>query len=163
MSATRPSHPAHSDEPTGGFAYPLLYNTVYCSRATAGVDDAAVDRIIQSSRRWNPENGITGLLVFGSGIFFQWLEGPRDTVTSLMERLKTDSRHENVVALTETEEVRERLFPDWDMELVTTTDIRDVLQDALDNARDAKNAEVLQLLLTQLDSGQLSDLTKSAG
>ena len=69
------THPAYSDEPTGGFAYPLLYNTVYCSRATAGVDAAAVDRIIQTSRRWNPENGITGLLVFGSGIFFQWLEG----------------------------------------------------------------------------------------
>lgn len=100
--------------------------------------------------------------MFGSGIFFQWLEGPRDTVTSLMERLKTDPRHENVVSLTETEEVRERLFPEWDMELVTTDDIRDVLQDALDNAHDAKNAEVLKLLLTQLDSGQLSRLGKPA-
>ena len=93
-----PTHPAYSDEPTGGFAYPLLYNTVYCSRATAGVDSAAVDSIIQSSRRHNPEMGITGLLVFGGGIFFQWLEGPRDNVTSLMERLKADPRHENVVA-----------------------------------------------------------------
>lgn len=158
-----PTHPAYSDEPTGGFAYPLLYNTVYCSRATAGVDSAAVDSIIQSSRRHNPEMGITGLLVFGSGIFFQWLEGPRDNVTSLMERLKADPRHENVVSLTETEEVRERLFPNWDMELVTTTDIRDVLEDALDNATDTKNAEALKLLLTQLDSGQLSDLSKSVG
>ena len=157
-----PTHPAYSDEPTGGFAYPLLYNTVYCSRATAGVDSAAVDSIIQSSRRHNPEMGITGLLVFGSGIFFQWLEGPRDNVTSLMVRLKADPRHENVVSLTETEEVRERLFPNWDMELVTTDNIRDVLQDALDAATDARNADVLKLLLTQLDSGQLSDLGKSA-
>ena len=154
--------PTYSDEPTGGFAYPLLYNTVYCSRATAGVDAAAVDSIIKSSRRSNPEYGITGLLVFGSGIFFQWLEGPRDNVMSLMERLKTDPRHENVVLLTESEEVRERLFPNWDMELVTTTDIRDVLQDALDTANDEKNADVLKLLLTQLDSGQLSGLGKTA-
>ena len=154
--------PAYSDEPTGGFAYPLLYNTVYCSRARAGVDAAAVDSIIKSSRRSNPEYGITGLLVFGSGIFFQWLEGPRDNVTSLMEHLKNDPRHENVVMLTESEEVRERLFPNWDMELVTTTDIRDVLQDALDTAHDAKNADVLKLLLTQLDSGQLSGLGKTA-
>ena len=80
-----------------------------------------------------------------------------------MERLKADSRHENVVSLTETEEVRERLFRTWDMELVSTDNIRDVLQDALDNARDAKNAEVLPLLLTQLDSGQLSGLGKTAG
>ena len=75
-----------------------------------------------------------------------------------MARLRADPRHENVVALTETEEVRERLFPDWDMELVTADNIRDVLQDAMDNARDAKNARVLKLLMTQLDSGQLSGI-----
>ncbi len=149
---------ANSDEPMSGYAFPLLYNVVYCSQATAGVDDAAVARIIESSHRGNPARGITGLLVFGSGIFFQWLEGPRDTVTELMEILKTDPRHTNVVPLTETEEVRERLFPEWDMELVTTDDIRDVLQDALDTAKDAKNAEVLSLLLAQIDSGQLGAL-----
>ncbi|MCK7493892.1 MAG: BLUF domain-containing protein [Comamonadaceae bacterium] len=75
-----------------------------------------VDRIIESSRRRNPEQGITGMLVFGSGIFFQWLEGPRDNVTQLMAVLRADPRHENVVQLSEIEEVRERLFPDWDME-----------------------------------------------
>ena len=152
------SQHAHSDEPIAGYAFPLLYNVVYCSRATAGVDDAAVASIIETSHRRNPERGITGLLVFGSGIFFQWLEGPRDNVTELMEILKTDMRHENVVPLSETEEVRERLFPDWDMELVTTDDIRDVLVDALDTAKDAKNAEVLRDLLAQLDSGQLGDM-----
>ena len=150
--------PAYSDEPTGGFAYPLLYNTVYCSRARAGVDAAAVDSIIKSSRRSNPEYGITGLLVFGSGIFFQWLEGPRDNVISLMERLKTDPRHENVVLLTESEEVRERLFPDWAMELVTTSDIRDVLQDALDTASDEKNAAVLKDLLARLNAGGIGSM-----
>ena len=58
--------------------------------------------------------------------------------------------------------MRERLFPEWGMELVTTTDIRNVLEDALDNATDTKNAEVLKLLLTQLDSGELSGLGKTA-
>ncbi len=154
--SSRPS--AQSDEPVAGYAFPLLYNTVYCSRATAGVDDLAVQRIVESSRRLNPQRGITGLLVFGSGIFFQWLEGPRDNVLELMALLKTDPRHDNVVFLTETEEVRERLFPEWDMELVTTTDIRDVLQDALDTATDARNAGVLKDLLLKLDSGELQSL-----
>ena len=90
--------------------------------------------------------------------FFQWLEGPRDTVTELMAILKTDPRHENVVRLSESEEVRERLFPNWDMELVTTDDIRDVLADALDTANDAKNADALRELLVQLDSGSLRDM-----
>ena len=149
---------AYSDEPSAGFAYPLLYNLVYCSRASPGVDDAEVARIIATSHRNNPARGITGLLVFGGGIFFQWLEGPRDTVTELMAILKTDTRHESVVALTETEEVRERLFPNWDMELVTTDDIRDVLADAMDTAKDEKSADVLRELIAQLDSGQLRDM-----
>lgn len=137
----------------------LLYNVVYCSRASAEVDDAAVARIIDTSRRHNRERGITGLLVFGSGIFFQWLEGPREQVLQLMATLKTDSRHREVVPLSESEEVRERLFSDWDMERVSPDDIRDVLEDALGSAEDPKNAQVLALLLEHLDSGQLRELS----
>jgi Sensors of blue-light using FAD len=157
------THFRQGDEPGMGQAFPLLYNLVYCSKATAGVDDAAVARIIEIAKRYNPEQGITGLLVFGSGIFFQWLEGPRDNVTELMGKLKADPRHDNIVMFSENEEVRERLFPDWDMELVTTDDIRDVLVDARDSAEDAHNADALSMLLAELDSGRLSVLGAAAG
>ena len=153
MSAMQ--HP-QGDEPMSGHRLPLLYNLVYCSRATPGVDDAAVARIIAASRRHNPARGITGLLVFGSGVFFQWLEGPRDNVLELMATLKTDPRHDQVVSLSESEEVRERLFPEWDMELVTPGDIREVLLDALGSAANDSSAASLRQLLAQIDDG-LSD------
>ena len=156
------THPfAQGDEPSSGYTLPLLHNVVYCSQAGPGMDDAEVARIINISRRKNPEQGITGLLVYGSGIFFQWLEGPRDNVTRLMATIDTDKRHNNVVHLSVTDEVRERMFPDWDMELVTGEDIRDVLEDALSNATDKKSGEVLKQLLAQLESGQLSSLGKA--
>jgi len=158
MSAQQPER---ADEPTPGHALPLLYNVVYCSRAAPGVDAAAVERIIESSRRRNPLGGITGLLVFGSGIFFQWLEGPRDNVLALMALLQTDARHHTVVPLASGEEARERLFPDWDMELVGADAIRDVLVDALDNAREAGHEQVLRDMLEQLDSGQLSSIGRA--
>ena len=148
-------HIEQADEPVPGQSSPLLYNLVYCSRATEGVDAAAVNQIIETSRRYNPARSITGLLVFGSGIFFQWLEGPRDSVLALMALLKKDPRHHTVVLLTSGEEVRERLFPDWDMELVTSDAVRDVLVDALESAQDPKNAESLRELLQQLDDGLL--------
>ena len=151
---TRPTEQA--DEPLRGHTSPLLYNLVYCSRATEGVDAAAVDQIIETSRRCNPARSITGLLVLGSGIFFQWLEGPRDSVLALLALLKQDPRHHTVVVLTSGEEVRERLFPDWDMELVTADAVRDVLVDALDSAQDPKNADALRALLQQLDAGLLN-------
>jgi len=149
----------HGDELPLGNGLPLLYNLVYCSRATSGVSDAEVARIIESAKRWNPVHGITGLLVFGGGVFFQWLEGPRGSVMGLMNILEADPRHESIVLLTESEEVRERMFPDWDMELVTPDDIRDVLTDALDQATDPQHSAALTLLLEQLDSGQLDELS----
>jgi hypothetical protein len=144
-----------SDEPTDGFSLPTLYNLVYCSRAAAGIDDEAVNSIIAVAQRRNPVKGITGLLVFGTGIFFQWLEGPRDHVTQLMSNIKRDTRHDTVVALSESEEVRERLFPDWAMELVNTDDIRAVLEDALSAAEDEKNVIALRSLIQYLDSHEL--------
>jgi hypothetical protein len=75
-----------------------------------------------------------------------------------MARLRTDRRHDSIVMLSEVEEVRERLFPDWDMELVTGDHIRDVLQDALDSATDPQNAKTLSALLAELDAGRLRGL-----
>jgi hypothetical protein len=151
-------HPEQRDEPGAGPRLPLLFQLVYCSRAVPGIDDTAIGRILESARRRNPVYGITGLLVFGGGVFFQWLEGPRETVTQLLAILRSDPRHHDVVVLSETEEVRERLFPDWSMERVTTDDIRDVLADARDTAEDPRSAATLELMIEHLDSGPLTDL-----
>jgi hypothetical protein len=93
--------------------------------------------------------GITGLLVFGSGVFFQWIEGPKAEVLGLMKLIEADPRHETVVVLSTSEEVRERVFPTWDMELVGTQDIQEVLKDALETAEDKKSVDALELLLAQ--------------
>ena len=135
----------------------LLYNIVYCSRAAPGVGKAAVDKILQSAHRNNPAHSITGLLVFGGGIFFQWLEGPKASVTHLMDRIRVDGRHHDVVELTSGEEVRERMFPNWDMELVSVQDIRDVLSDAKESADDERSQQTLRRLIEELDSGKLAD------
>jgi hypothetical protein len=150
MSAHR-----HAQSDEHGIGLPLLHQVIYCSRAAPGVEASAVDRIIETARRVNPAHGITGLLVFGSGMFFQWIEGPRDNITLLMDRIRRDPRHEQVVTLSETEEVRERLFPDWDMELVTADDIRAVLLDALATAEDDRSTEALTLMLEQIDADGL--------
>lgn len=158
MACTAAMNDTHSPDDPEGLAS-LLYNVVYCSRACASVDEVAVTRIIETARRHNQRHSITGLLVFGSGIFFQWLEGPRAQVLRLMDQLRADSRHRDVVPLSESEEVRERLFSDWAMERVSPDDIRAVLEDALASAADPQNAKVLALLLEHLDSGRLRELS----
>jgi hypothetical protein len=132
-----------------------IHHIVYCSQAAQNMDKEALENIIATARRNNPRFGITGLLVFGSGIFFQWLEGPRDTVTSLFKMISADSRHSDVVLLTKEDEFRERLFPNWDMELVAAEDISAVLEDAMHEASDPIQKETLSNMLQELNKGPL--------
>ena len=132
-----------------------LHNIVYCSRAAHGVDKEALEKIITTARHHNPRFGITGLLVFGSGVFFQWLEGPKDNVTSLFKMISADARHSDVVLLTQEDEFRERLFPNWDMELVEAEDISAVLEDAMHEATDPRQKDTLSNMLRELNKSAL--------
>ena len=133
-----------------GSAERSLHNLIYCSLATPNMDPAEVEQIIATARRYNPRYGITGLLVYGSGIFFQWLEGPKDNVISLMKLISEDSRHLNLVVLSEEDEIRERLFPNWDMDLVEAAEIGEVLKNALKEASDEKQKQMLLMFLKKL-------------
>ena len=128
----------------------LFFSLVYCSQVAPRVGDTDVDAIIAASRRRNAVLGITGILVFGSGVFFQWIEGPKAEVMDLVKLIESDRRHEMMVTLSTDEEVRERIFPSWDMELVDAENIQEVLQDALETAHDDKSVDALQLMLHRL-------------
>lgn len=132
-----------------------IHNLVYCSQSTIGTDTSKIDKIIAAAKYHNPRFGITGLLVYGSGIFFQWLEGPRDNVTSLMGIISADSRHSSVVVLSQEDEIRERLFPNWDMELVAAEDIGVVLEDAIQDTTTAQQRRALGLMLKELRRASL--------
>lgn len=151
--------PADADAAHAG---PILDTFVYCSRAAEGVDDAEVSRIIQLSQRRNVARDITGVLVFGSGVFFQWIEGPPAQVEKLIASLHGDPRHYDIVTLDRSVEKRERLYPNWEMERVGTDDIRAVLQEALESAEDEHNIAALRRILEHLDSGPLDTLHPSA-
>jgi hypothetical protein len=144
------------------YAAPILGTFVYCSRAAEGVDRAEVGRIIECSQRRNLARDITGVLVFGSGVFFQWIEGPPAQVENLIASLHGDSRHHDIVTLDRGVERRERLYPNWEMELVGADDIRAVLQDALESAEDENNIAALRRILDHLDSGPVNTLHASA-
>ena len=138
------------DEPAEALEERLLFNLVYASTVADGVSSADVDNIISASHHNNSLVGITGILVLGSGIFFQWIEGPKEEVMSLVKLIETDRRHELMTVLSTDEEIRERIFPSWDMELVDADHIQEVLQDALETARDDRSIAALQLLLQKV-------------
>lgn len=141
-----------------GDAATALETFVYCSRASEGVGDDEVDRIIEFSQRRNAARRVTGMLAFGNGVFFQWVEGPPKEIQDLITSLHGDSRHHDVVELERSSDMRERLYPGWEMERVEADEIRAVLLDALESAEDKNNVAALKRILEHVDAGPLASL-----
>jgi hypothetical protein len=92
-----------------------LKRVVYVSKKTDASDTTLKD-IISSSKKNNPEEGVTGCLLSGSNTFLQLLEGPTDFIDTLYSKISKDNRHENVATLCD-ENIDERLFLSWSMKL----------------------------------------------
>lgn len=92
----------------------MLIRLLYVSRAVDKNDKAAIDAILASARHHNPENGITGVLCYGDGIFLQAIEGGRSAVNELYAHIIRDPRH-TAVQLLHYEEITERHFGCWTM------------------------------------------------
>jgi len=92
----------------------MLVRLLYASRAVPAVDHEELLAILKKSKANNPKVGITGVLCFSQGIFMQVLEGGRDAVSSLYNRIANDARHGDVVLLSY-EEIAERRFAGWSM------------------------------------------------
>lgn len=106
----------------------------YCStasfaNATRGYGvNHEVTRILVHSRRNNKRRGVGGVLHFGEGCFFQYLEGPADVVDGLYARICRDERHHDLRRLTR-RPIRSRRFENWSMKFVAIERVVDgVLQ-----------------------------------
>jgi Sensors of blue-light using FAD len=100
-----------------------LTQLVYISRSTsarsenfAGIEPT-VGRILLKSRINNRNVGLTGVLYFGDGCFFQCLEGEEGSVLNLLRKLKDDPRHSDITVLSR-KLIAARSFGNWDMKFV---------------------------------------------
>lgn len=136
-----------------------IYNIVYCSRATGLMPDSELDDILKTSQANNQRVGITGLLVFGGGMFLQSLEGPRAAVETLMRQIYCDPRHDAVVQLQSLDDLDDRLYPGWSMHAVQPGDIREILADSLERCSgNVRQMQAIKLLIELLDSEALAPL-----
>ena len=94
----------------------MLVRLMYASRAGDAVDADSLAAILRRSKDNNPKVGVTGVLCFctNARIFLQVLEGGRNAVSTLYNRISQDPRHSDV-ALLAYEEIGERNFASWSM------------------------------------------------
>lgn len=94
-----------------------LRQVIYTSTGVQKFTDDELYAILESSRRHNLENDITGALFFLEGNFLQLFEGAEAEVEETFGRIKADKRHTGLITLVD-EPVDERLFNDWQMGFV---------------------------------------------
>lgn len=87
---------------------------VYASRATVPFSDDMLRELLNVARERNTAVNVTGALYYTERSFFQVLEGPREAVLEIFERIGRDKRHDNV-ALLRRREVTTRSFEHWAM------------------------------------------------
>lgn len=91
-----------------------LTHCIYSSAACERFDAAALRELLDDSRVRNERAGITGMLLYADGSFFQVIEGPAEAVSELFARIVADRRHEHVTRIIE-EPIPRRSFGDWSM------------------------------------------------
>ena len=95
-----------------------VYKILYCSKNLIEGEDAKreaeITQILQTARRKNKEQNVTGALLFDSGYFAQTLEGPRLAIEQIFERIQRDPRHGDVTVLSSQTDGH-RDFPEWSM------------------------------------------------
>lgn len=89
-----------------------MYYLVYVSYATKPFKEKGLQKLLVRCRNNNKINGITGILLYFEGKFVQILEGEKEKVKSLFEKIQKDRRHHKVCRILEGP-MEERNFPNF--------------------------------------------------
>lgn len=92
---------------------------VYASRATVPCDAAFLKALLEKARSNNGGLGVSGMLLYHAGAFFQVLEGLPEVLAPLYAKIERDKRHDRIVLL-QKRAVSERSFSEWSMGLMKT-------------------------------------------
>lgn len=107
-----------------------LRRILYLSQSTAPMNKGDLLALLYLCRTVNAKLGVTGMMLYSAGNFMQVLEGRHDHVGGLMDRIKRDARHMNVLTLVD-EAATERCFGDWNMGLLDIQNLRPIDLDRL--------------------------------
>lgn len=107
-----------------------LCHCIYASAASPGLPDGEITRMLARARVKNRALGLTGMLLYCDGSFFQVLEGPQPAVESLYETIAADPRHVQITLII-SEPIARRQFDGWTMGFSTLN--QDELGEALDS------------------------------
>ena len=97
-----------------------LFTLVYLSNATNAMSEDELKEILTVSRKNNPAVNVSGVLIYCEGNILQVLEGAKEDVYKVYDKIKLDPRHDELIIL-QSREISARSFDDWSMGFRATT------------------------------------------
>ncbi|HPM76264.1 MAG TPA: diguanylate phosphodiesterase [bacterium] len=91
-----------------------LIQLIYSSAASHLFNRRQLTDLLLKARAKNDKLGITGILLYTEGSFFQVLEGEAETVDAMFATISADDRHTQVTLILR-ETISSRFFGDWTM------------------------------------------------
>jgi Sensors of blue-light using FAD len=73
----------------------LCYASIRHESSNDLIED--LNSILSTARNFNRKNEIYGVLYYANNHFFQCIEGENHIVKELFQRIKTDTRHQNII------------------------------------------------------------------
>lgn len=139
----------------------MLSELVYLSFRNPKCDDQEVDKILKSSVANNGKQDITGVLLYSKTKFLQVLEGEKEHIMALYDKIKTDKRHRSPVMLS-IKPIMQRYFPSWQMagkeidteEYHFLTDLTSVEKEEFKALLDGQNNNNASKLIARIFSGE---------
>lgn len=91
-----------------------LHTLMYISTASGKFNEQDLEQILSISRKNNAQLDISGMLVYGGGNFIQILEGDKDAIFALYNKIKINPDHHGFITLLD-HPIENRIFADWSM------------------------------------------------
>ena len=76
-----------------------MHTITYVSTASPELSEDDIKKLLETSKRANIENSISGIFIYADGNFFQIIEGEAQKIKALYQTIEQDSRHFNLIKL----------------------------------------------------------------
>ena len=99
----------------------MPYTLCYVSTCIEDLSAKDLEQLFRVNKRNNVKLDISGILIYNNGNFLQILEGHELKIKNLFNKIKLDSRHQDIIPLINMT-IDERIFDDYESGFVVVQD-----------------------------------------
>jgi hypothetical protein len=129
-----------------------LTELTYISKSHEQMGMISLMSILEGAIKWNQSHGITGVLFYENGYFCQLLEGDKQDILDVWDRISSDGRH-IIVRKLDIRPIEKRRYPNWKLRFYGAEQIATHFKEIssiLDGMPD-HDPELLQIMRTIVD------------